>query len=54
MVTKEATPKQIPECSELASTKMADEKKNFSFQFVPNKDFAGFESSDVKELLVKW
>ncbi|KAK2573313.1 Cilia- and flagella-associated protein 300 [Acropora cervicornis] len=33
---------------------MADDEKKFSFQFVPNKIFPGFESSDVKELFVKW
>lgn len=34
--------------------KMADDEKKFSFQFVPNKIFPGFESSDVKELFLKW
>ncbi|PFX32532.1 uncharacterized protein C11orf70 homolog [Stylophora pistillata] len=33
---------------------MADEEKQFTFQFVPNKTFPGFESSDVKELFSKW
>ena len=34
--------------------KMADDEKNFTFQFVPNKTFPGFESSEVKELFMKW
>ncbi|XP_068687244.1 cilia- and flagella-associated protein 300-like isoform X2 [Montipora foliosa] len=33
---------------------MADDEKHFSFQFVPNKTFPGFASSDVQELFVKW
>nr|XP_058967059.1 cilia- and flagella-associated protein 300-like isoform X1 [Pocillopora verrucosa] len=33
---------------------MADEEERFTFQFVPNKTFPGFESSDVKEHFLKW
>ena len=31
---------------------MADDEKNFTFQFVPNKAFPGFESSDVRERFI--